>query len=202
MFSTDSLSETLTSFSYLRKISSCLFICATFFPGTFGSKPGIQILIAGSTHIRQIFSITTAFTFLFLLGHHSLGQIVAVLLTQNAANLSVLPEEAHAAGLWLFSIVSDSVDQNGLVSRFFLITISSKDFDTLPGKSGNDKSPVMRISHRRAYVRYLYSVFFGSDFVLKCCLKARILHASCINTSEILTQGCAFRYQKYLSLNF
>ena len=30
-----------------------------------------------------------------------------------------------------------------LVSRFFLITISSIDFDTLPGKSGNDKSPVM-----------------------------------------------------------
>lgn len=172
------------------------------FSDTFGSKPCIQILIAGSTHIRQIFSITTAFTFLFLLGHHSPGQIVAVLLTQNAANLSVLPEEAHAAGLWPFSIVSDSVDQNGVVSRFFLITISSKDFDTLPGKSGNDKSPVMRINHRRAYVRYLYFVFFGSDFVLKCCLKARILHASCINTSEILTQGCAYRYQKYLSLNF
>lgn len=119
LFSTDSLSETLTSFSYLRKISSCLFICATFFPGTLGSKPGIQILIAGNTHTRTTVGITTAFTFLFLLGHHSLGQIVAVLHTQNAANLSVLPEEAHAAGLWLFSIVSDSVDQNGVASRFF-----------------------------------------------------------------------------------
>lgn len=107
----------------------------------FGLKPCIQILIAGSTHIRPIFSITTAFTFLFLLGHHSLGQIVAILLPQNAANLAVLPEEAHTAGLWLFSIVSDPVDQNGVASRFFFITISSIDFNTLPGKVRKRQKP-------------------------------------------------------------
>ena len=109
----------MISFSLLRKLSSCLLICATFFPGTLGSKPGLQIFIAGGTHAGLTLGITAAFTFLFLLGHHGLGQIVAVLFSQNAADLAVLPEEAHAAGLRFFRIVPDPVDQNGVVSRYF-----------------------------------------------------------------------------------
>ena len=86
---------------------------------TLGSQPGLQILIAGGTHAGLTLGITAAFTFLFLLGHHSLGQVVAILFSQNAADLAVLPEEAHAAALRLFRIVPDPVDQNGAAFRIF-----------------------------------------------------------------------------------
>ena len=70
-------------------------------------------------------------------------QVVAVLFSQNAADLAVLPEEARAAALRLFRIVPDPVDQNGAVFRIFSHHDILHNFDTLPGKSGNDKSPVM-----------------------------------------------------------
>ena len=54
------------------------------------------------------------------------------------------------------------------------------------GKVRKRQKPRDDFRHHRAYVRYLYFVFFGSDFVLKRCLKARILHMSCINISKIL----------------
>ena len=71
------------------------------------------------------FGITSALTYLFLLGLYCLSQVVEVLRTKHTADLAVFPEEALAAGIRLVIVVSDPIDQNGFASHFFLITISS-----------------------------------------------------------------------------
>ena len=96
------------------------------------------------------FGVTAALAFLFLLGLYRLSQVVAVLRTKDTADLAVLPEEALAAGIRLVIIVSDPVDQNGFAFHFFSHHDILHSFDQSPGKSGDDKSPVMRISHHRA----------------------------------------------------
>ena len=96
------------------------------------------------------FSVTAALTFLFLLGLYCLSQVVAVLRSKHTANLTVLPEEALAAGIRLVIVVSDPVDQNGFASRFFSHHDILHSFDPPPGKSGDDKSPVMIFRHHRA----------------------------------------------------
>ena len=96
------------------------------------------------------FGVTAALTFLFLLGLYRLSQVVTVLRPQHTADLAVLPEEAFAAGIRLVIVVSDPIDQNGFAFCFFSHHDILHSFDPPPGKSGDDKSPVMRISHHRA----------------------------------------------------
>ena len=114
------------------------------------SEPGIQIPIAGHADTGLAICIAAALTLLFLGGHHSLRQIVAVLAAQNAAAFAVFPEEAFAAALGPVGIVPDSVDQNDFSVRFFAHFHVLLGCDLSPGKSGNDKSPVVKVSHHRA----------------------------------------------------
>lgn len=120
--------------------------CTSF----LGSQPGLQLLAADSTNTGTSLRVTAALAFLFLLGLDGLGQVVAILLSQNAAGLSILPEEAPAAGLRLVIVVSDPIDQNDPASCSFSHRDILHCFAAPPGKSGNDKSPVMRIGHHEA----------------------------------------------------
>lgn len=114
------------------------------------SEPGIQIPITGHADTGLTICIAAALTLLFLGGHHGLRQIVAVLAAQDAAALAVFPEEAFAADLGPVGIVPDPVDQNDFSVRFFAHFDILLGCDPSPGKSGNDKSPVVKVSHHRA----------------------------------------------------
>ena len=138
------LFETFISFSHRWNSSSCLFIGRSFLHSSLCSRflqPSIQFLIAGGTHTGSSSGITAAFTFLFLFSLHCFRQVIAVMGAKHTASLTVLPEEAFAAGFRPVSIVADPVNQNHVLPLFvshFNILLS---FDTSPKKSGNDKSP-------------------------------------------------------------
>ena len=100
---------------------------------------------------------------------------------------SVFPECSRPCGSSRRSrIVPDPVDQNGAAFRIFSHHDILYIFLYAAGKVRKRQKPRDDFRHHRAYVRYLYFVFFGSDFVLKRCLKASILHMSCINISKML----------------
>ena len=143
----------LNSFSYRRKSSSSLRIFRPFFlrplcPG--GLQPGIQILVAGGADTGLPLCVAAPFALLLLRRHSGLCQVVTILLAEDASNLTVFPEEAFAAGVGPVGIVPDPVNQNGLVLRFFAHLDILLVFDPLPGKPGNDKSPVVKENHHRA----------------------------------------------------
>lgn len=87
------------------------------------------------------FGVTATLTFLFLLGLYCLSQVVTVLHSKDTTDLTILPEEALAAGIRLVIIVSNPINQNGFASHFFSHHDILHSFDPPPGKSGDDKTP-------------------------------------------------------------
>lgn len=118
--------------------------------GSDYSEPCVQFLVADSADTGMAFGVTAALTFLFLLGLYCLSQVVAVLRSKDTADLAIFPEEALAAGIRLVIVVSDPIDQNDSAFRLFSHHDILHSFDPPPEKSGDDKSPVMRVSHHRA----------------------------------------------------
>ena len=68
----------------------------------------------------------------------------------SSSSFAVFPGEVFAAGIALVGIVPDPVDQNDFSFRFFAHFDILLGCDPSPGKSGNDKSPVVKVSHHRA----------------------------------------------------
>ena len=95
---------------------------ATCFLASF-LKPFVQVLVTAGADTGLAFGITAAFTFLFLFGLYDLCQVVAVLLAQDAADLSVLIEVTGAAAIRTVCMVSDTIDHFCLTHSDILLEV-------------------------------------------------------------------------------
>ena len=73
----------------------------------------LQILIAARRNTGLAFGIGAVLTFLFLLCLYNFGQVIAVLLTERAADFPVLPEKALPAVVRPICVIADAVDHSG-----------------------------------------------------------------------------------------